>query len=76
MKLIFDISFFVIVLTIGLNVIFGIIVDTFRQVRRKKKLHKRTHCSYAMPSGELKTTYRRAASSANEKATNSSSVVW
>lgn len=36
LKLIFDISFFIVILTIGLNVIFGIIVDTFRQLRDAK----------------------------------------
>ena len=37
LKMLFDISFFVIILTIGLNVIFGIIVDTFRQLRDAKE---------------------------------------
>lgn len=36
LKLIFDISFFIVILIIGLNVIFGIIVDTFRQLRDAK----------------------------------------
>lgn len=31
-----DLSFFIIVTTIGLNIIFGIIVDTFSQLRDEK----------------------------------------
>lgn len=33
---IFDVSFFIIITTIGLNIIFGIIVDTFSQLRDSK----------------------------------------
>ena len=32
----FDVSFFIIITTIGLNIIFGIIVDTFSQLRDSK----------------------------------------
>ncbi len=32
----FDISFFIIVTTIGLNIVFGIIVDTFSELRDEK----------------------------------------
>ena len=32
-RMIYDISFFIIVTTIGLNIIFGIIVDTFSELR-------------------------------------------
>jgi len=32
-KVIFDVSFFIIITTIGLNIIFGIIVDTFSELR-------------------------------------------
>ena len=35
-KTIFDISFFIIITTIGLNIIFGIIVDTFSELRDSK----------------------------------------
>uniref|UniRef100_A0A1I8JAV8 Ion_trans domain-containing protein n=1 Tax=Macrostomum lignano TaxID=282301 RepID=A0A1I8JAV8_9PLAT len=35
-KGIFDISFFIIITTIGLNIIFGIIVDTFSELRDSK----------------------------------------
>ncbi|PAA53235.1 hypothetical protein BOX15_Mlig016571g1 [Macrostomum lignano] len=35
-KAIFDISFFIIITTIGLNIIFGIIVDTFSELRDSK----------------------------------------
>ncbi len=35
-RLIFDVSFFIIVVTIGLNVVFGIIVDTFSQLREER----------------------------------------
>jgi len=34
-RFIFDVSFFLIVITILLNVIFGIIIDTFAQLREK-----------------------------------------
>lgn len=32
-KFFFDFSFFIIITTIGLNIIFGIIVDTFSELR-------------------------------------------
>ncbi len=32
----FDITFFIIVTTIGLNIVFGIIVDTFSELRDAK----------------------------------------
>ena len=32
----FDVSFFIIVTTIGLNIVFGIIVDTFSELRDEK----------------------------------------
>ncbi len=35
-RLLFDISFFIIVTTIGLNIVFGIIVDTFAELRDEK----------------------------------------
>uniref|UniRef100_A0A1I8ICM1 Ion_trans domain-containing protein n=1 Tax=Macrostomum lignano TaxID=282301 RepID=A0A1I8ICM1_9PLAT len=35
-KTIFDVSFFIIISTIGLNIIFGIIVDTFSELRDAK----------------------------------------
>ena len=34
-RLICDISFFIIVTTIGLNIVFGIIVDTFAELREE-----------------------------------------
>ena len=36
LRLIFDLSFFIIVTTIGLNVVFGIIVDAFGELRDEK----------------------------------------
>ena len=36
LKMLFDISFFAFVTTIGLNMIFGIIIDTFSQLREAK----------------------------------------
>ncbi len=35
-RLVFDISFFIVVGTIGLNIVFGIIVDAFSQLRDEK----------------------------------------
>ena len=35
-RLLYDISFFIIVTTIGLNIIFGIIVDTFSELRDER----------------------------------------
>ena len=32
----FDLTFFIIVTTIGLNIVFGIIVDTFSELRNEK----------------------------------------
>ena len=34
--LFFDISFFIIVTTVGLNIVFGIIVDTFSELREER----------------------------------------
>jgi len=36
LRYVFDLSFFIIVIVIGLNVIFGIIVDTFSELRDEK----------------------------------------
>ncbi len=36
LRLFFDISFFIIVTTIGLNIVFGIIVDTFSELRDER----------------------------------------
>ena len=38
-RLVYDLSFFLIVITILLNVIFGIIIDTFAQLRAEKELN-------------------------------------
>ena len=35
-KAVFDLTFFIIITTIGLNIIFGIIVDTFSELRDSK----------------------------------------
>ena len=35
-RLLFDLSFFIIVITIGLNIVFGIIVDTFSELRDER----------------------------------------
>ena len=37
LRYVFDLSFFIIVIVIGLNVIFGIIVDTFSELRDEKR---------------------------------------
>ena len=42
-RLIYDISFFIIVTTIGLNIIFGIIVDTFSELRDERVGTKSTY---------------------------------
>ena len=34
--MLYDISFFIIVTTIGLNIVFGIIVDTFSELRDER----------------------------------------
>jgi len=36
LRLVFDVTFFVVVGTIGLNIVFGIIVDAFSQLRDEK----------------------------------------
>jgi inositol 1,4,5-triphosphate receptor type 1 len=36
---VFDVSFFVIITVIGLNIVLGIIVDTFSQLRDAKVYH-------------------------------------
>ena len=38
-RLLFDLSFFVIVTTIGLNIVFGIIVDSFSELREERVRH-------------------------------------
>ena len=35
-RILFDLSFFIVITTIGLNIIFGIIVDTFSELRDEK----------------------------------------
>jgi inositol 1,4,5-triphosphate receptor type 1 len=35
-RMLFDLSFFILITTIGLNVVFGIIVDTFSELRDEK----------------------------------------
>ena len=35
-RILFDISFFIIITTIALNIVFGIIVDTFSELRDEK----------------------------------------
>ena len=35
----FDLTFFIIVTTIGLNIVFGIIVDTFSELRDEKVIY-------------------------------------
>jgi inositol 1,4,5-triphosphate receptor type 1 len=44
LRLFYDVSFFIIVTTIGLNIVFGIIVDTFSELR-----DERVSASIAMP---------------------------
>ena len=36
LRILFDVSFFIIVTTIGLNIVFGIIVDTFTELRDER----------------------------------------
>ena len=36
LRLLYDVSFFIIVTTIGLNIVFGIIVDTFTELRDER----------------------------------------
>ena len=35
-RLLLDLSFFIVVTTIGLNIVFGIIVDTFSELREER----------------------------------------
>ena len=44
LRLLYDVSFFIIVTTIGLNIVFGIIVDTFSELRDERV----GHCSMYM----------------------------
>ena len=39
LRLLYDVSFFIIVTTIGLNIVFGIIVDTFSELRDERVCH-------------------------------------
>ena len=36
LRILFDVSFFIIITTIGLNIVFGIIVDTFSELRNER----------------------------------------
>ena len=36
LRILFDVSFFIIVTTIGLNIVFGIIIDTFAELRDER----------------------------------------
>ena len=51
-RLLYDISFFIIVTTIGLNIVFGIIVDTFSELRDERVGTKST-CSKTTTLTEL-----------------------
>ena len=44
-RLIFDLSFFIIVTTIGLNIVFGIIVDSFSELR-EERVHNNNNYNY------------------------------
>ncbi len=39
LRMLYDVSFFVIVTTIGLNIVFGIIVDTFSELRDERVIY-------------------------------------
>ena len=39
----FDLTFFIIVTTIGLNIVFGIIVDTFSELRDERVILENTN---------------------------------
>ena len=43
-RLIFGLSYFVIVSTIGLNIVFGIIVDSFSELREERVSLVDVHC--------------------------------
>ena len=36
LRILYDVSFFIIVTTIGLNIVFGIIVDAFSELRNER----------------------------------------
>lgn len=36
LRLLYDVSFFILITTIGLNIVFGIIVDTFSELRDER----------------------------------------
>ena len=42
LRLLYDISFFIIITTIGLNIVFGIIVDTFSELRDERVCYYNT----------------------------------
>ena len=43
LRILFDVSFFIIVTTIGLNIVFGIIVDTFSELRDERVCYTQYH---------------------------------
>jgi len=47
LRTIFDLSFFILITTIGLNVVFGIIVDTFSELRDEKYRIQEVNASFA-----------------------------
>ncbi len=42
-RLIFDLSFYIIIILIGLNIVFGIIVDTFGELREERVWNDNTN---------------------------------
>ena len=44
LRLLYDMSFFIIVTTIGLSIVFGIIIDTFSELR-DERVRSIGHCS-------------------------------
>ena len=67
-RTIFDLTFFIIVTTVGLNIVFGIIVDTFSELRDERVgvlvyvrmcmfCSEYTYCVYAYISSECAYVY-------------------
>ena len=58
----YDLTFFILVTTIGLNIVFGIIVDTFSELRDERVIQNNNfnkYCSYSVYPVAYRGGYER-----------------
>ena len=58
-RLILDLSFFILITTIGLNIVFGIIVDSFSELRDERVRNTEFPCDINVNSKEIYVSFRQ-----------------